>query len=67
MSKITEAIDTLQDMLVKEQAELIVKFLEEDLKDRESFIPAFDYLDDEDITELRQDWQKIIVRVLNDR
>ena len=67
MSKITEAINTLQDMLVKEQAELIVKFLEEDLKNRGSFAAIYNALDDQGLNDLRLDWQKVIVRVLNDR
>jgi hypothetical protein len=65
MSKITEAIKTLEHMLVGERAEIAVKQIEDNLKDRAGFDAVFDGMDKETQEQIHQDLFKIIERVFD--
>ena len=65
MSRITEAIATLEGMLATEQANLIIKVIEYDLEQR-AMANVLNQLS-ESSEDWRNDWCEMIVRIINDK
>ena len=65
MSRITEAIATLERMLATEQTNLIIKVIEHDLEQRD-LANVLNQLSESN-KDWRDDWRDMIVRILNDK